>query len=209
LTGGTIRLHARVEIVAKPTAARVEQAAATAGADSIFDPGFAAIHRSTAVSDGVRPEVGELFLLPGYEAQEGLEQTLDEILAGALGRDVAALVEARLMCSSQSLAALALTSSPTLPAERLVDLGGVDLDPPRALRRGRPLRWDREVEAGDVLRHGGHWLVLLGDNGDGVLDSGDQILHCWRRPAAALTLGVATGGVPLTLEHLRLAPPDG
>jgi hypothetical protein len=209
LTGGTLRLHARAEVVARPTAATVEQAASTLGADQLGDPLFPAIHRATDLAGAVRPSAGELFLLPGFEADQEGDLDLDEILRTTLGLGVGELVEARLLCTSEALAALAVSDTSSLPEEALERVGEIEAEAPRFVRRGRALRWGETVRPGDLLRRGDHWLVLLSDDGDGTLGGGDRVLHSWRRPAAAVDLAAAVGDLPQTLEHLRLRPAGG
>jgi hypothetical protein len=59
------------------------------------------------------------------------------------------------------------------------------------------------VRPGDVLASGDHWVVLVTDDGDGTLDPGDRVAHCWRRPATVERLDEALGVDTTALEHLR------
>jgi hypothetical protein len=54
-----------------------------------------------------------------------------------------------------------------------------------------------------MLIEGGHWMVLAGDDGNGVLDGGDEILHCWRRPPGRTTLSETLDDGAKDLELYR------
>ncbi|GAG45544.1 unnamed protein product, partial [marine sediment metagenome] len=76
----------------------------------------------------------------------------------------------------------------------------------RILRRGRPLVWENDVSSGDLLVHGSHWFVLLGDDGNGVLDTADTILHSWGRPPERTTFFAALDPAVTSVDLLRYAP---
>jgi hypothetical protein len=79
----------------------------------------------------------------------------------------------------------------------------LSLTPEAVRRRGRILLWDRDVRAGDLLVDGGHWWVLLEDEGNGQLDPADTVLHCWGRPPVRTTLFASLETEQATVEHLR------
>ena len=56
---------------------------------------------------------------------------------------------------------------------------------------------------GDLLLDGEHWLVLVADNGDGVLDLTDTVLHSWQRPPVQTTLFAALDPATSRLVHHR------
>jgi len=70
----------------------------------------------------------------------------------------------------------------------------------------RAARWGSAVRPGDLLELGGHWMVLLRDDGDGILDLDDMVAHCWHRPAELRPLSELLGEKDGALRHLRHAP---
>ena len=204
--GGTLRLYARAEVVADSTQVRPFSTAASLGPDRIDDPFFPTLHRSLPPTPGLRVEAGELLLLPGFEPLGDDPGAWDQVTVAPLGRPFADLVRRRLVASSWTFAAVALTGDPGLDPESLADLGPVELEGPDLRRRGRPLVWGEEVRPGDLLRSGRHLVILLGDDGDGRLGAQDPILHCWRRPAARTTVGAAFDPGVRTYAHLRRPP---
>ncbi len=201
---GTQRLYARVEVVrGKNVVSAPLQVQNTVGADQLFHPDMAAFFRSGHLPEGIRPETGELFLLPGFEPVPEPGSNWNQVTMAGLGKTFTALVEHRLVCSSQTLAAVAVSGSPELHEARLRSLGLITATETGWLGNGQALRWQHEVLAGDLLVAGEHWMVLASDDGDGLLDDEDQILHCWRRPPALLTLDLALDDETRSLAHLR------
>jgi hypothetical protein len=98
------------------------------------------------------------------------------------------MVEERLVVSSWTLAAVAVSGSASLDPASLTPLGKLSISIDSIRRNRRPLRWGRDVLAGDLLVDGDHWLILLRDQGDGLLDQADTVLHCWGRPPVITTL---------------------
>jgi len=198
---GTLRLYARVEVFDPKREVRTLQSASSAGAESILDPSFPAIHRAALLADGLRPELGELFLLSGWEVEPGDDATWDAVAEAAFGVPFAELVERRLAVSSRTFAAVAATGRPSFPAGGpTVDLP-LDLADGSASSNGRALRWGEDVRAGDVLIDGSHYTVLAADDGDGALSAADTVVHCWRRPPAMTTLGLV---LPVSPTRARL-----
>lgn len=74
------------------------------------------------------------------------------------------------------------------------------------LWNGRELRWGKEVAAGDALRRGGRWAVLLADDGDGLLSFADTAIFAWGEPARIAPAALALGDDAATVELLRRAP---
>ena len=66
--------------------------------------------------------------------------------------------------------------------------------------------WKDDISSGDLLVHGNHWLVLLEDDGNGVLDTADTVLHCWGRPPERTTLFAALDPSVTAVGLLRYAP---
>jgi hypothetical protein len=99
-----------------------------------------------------------------------------------------------------------VSGSPTLPSEALTSFGEFSVSEEEIARGGRPLRWGNEVQPGDLLSIGDRWIVLLADEGNGVLDPNDSVLHCWGRPPERTTLLAALDPEITVLEHLRYEP---
>ena len=75
--------------------------------------------------------------------------------------------------------------------DALESLGRVSLAGGPPTRNGRPVRWGEDLVAGDLLEDRGQFIVMLADDGDGVLGPGDRVAQCWRRPAVVTSLGQA------------------
>lgn len=191
-TAGTYRLSVRVEVVADASSIRPLQS--TASVDSP-DPENAAVLRiSRSLPESVlpHPEAGRLFRLPGFQPVDGT--TIDMV----------DLSRRRLATSSRVFASLAATGSETLDPTSLVPVGSIRLD---QLDSGHTLRWGPDVTAGDVLRQGDRWLVLVSDDGNGVVDGPDLVAYCYRRPPAVRPLEFAVDDVPGPIEVSRPTRP--
>jgi hypothetical protein len=186
--GGTIRLYARVEVATRVDAVSAEQSAASLGSDAVDDPRLTSLRLSATFPEPVRPVLGELFRLPGFEPQPAAGELWEDITEVALGASFRDLVDRRFLASSRTFASVALTGTSGMDPGGLVSLGRVTLntDPPE--RAGRPLGWGGDVRSGDLLEDRGQWIVLLADDGDGTLGPEDRVTHCWRRPAVVTTL---------------------
>jgi hypothetical protein len=200
---GTLRFYARVEVFDPEHPVRPLQAISSESVDGLPDPRFPAVHRSIEGLEGIHPTVGELFLLPGFEPVTDPPGAWNEITRPAFGLPFTDLVERRLVVSSRTFALVAITGSPLLDDDRLDSLGRADYFGGEISRRGVSLRWRTDVLPGDMLIEGGHWMVLAGDDGNGVLDGGDEILHCWRRPPGRTTLSETLDDGAKDLELYR------
>jgi len=185
---GTIRLYARVEVVEKAEKVRPLQAVTTLHVSHVFEPEFPAVFRAATLAESVDQTTGELFGLPGFEPDKDSHGSWNDVTVAAFGRQFTELVSERIVVSSWTLAAVAVSGTPDLDPTRLSSLGRLPISDDRILRQGRPLVWENDVSSGDLLVHGSHWLVLLGDDGNGILDTADTILHCWGRPPERTTL---------------------
>jgi hypothetical protein len=199
---GTVRLYARVEVVETDSDLRPLQTVTTAGIEAAFEPEFPAVFRSADFGEAIDPSAGELFGLPGFEPRSE-KGSWNEITVPAFGASFTDLVSKRIVVSSRTLAAVAVSGSPEIEVAGLTALGTLSLTPDNVLRKGRALRWDRDVRPGDLLVDGDHWWVLLGDEGSGELDPADTVLHCWGRPPARTTLFASLETEQTTVEHLR------
>jgi hypothetical protein len=206
VTAGTLRLYARLEVFDPDNDFKPLQTASTVGAENFRDPDYPAVHRSVDCPEGVYPEVGELFLLPGFEPIADPPEAWNVVPRPSLGLTFIELVERRLAVSSRCFAAVAVTGSPTLDDDELEALGSTRLGADGVVRRaGRPLTWQRDVLPGDLLRDGSRWTVLLEDDGNGRVDGGDTIMYCWRSPPAKATLTEVVHEEVDELELLRLS----
>jgi hypothetical protein len=187
-SAGTFRLYARVEVVEEEKDVRPLQQVATLDADHIFDAEFPAILRAADLGAGVNNAAGELFLLPGFEPKGSSPDDRNRVTVPIFGRLFTEMVEERLVVSSWTLAAVAVSGSASLDPASLTPLGKLSISIDSIRRNRRPLRWGRDVLAGDLLVDGDHWLILLRDQGDGLLDQADTVLHCWGRPPVITTL---------------------
>jgi hypothetical protein len=192
---GTIRLYARVEIVESDSDLRPLQVLTTQGIDAVLDPGFPTVLGSADFSDPVHHSVGELFGLPGFEPRSDIG-AWNEVTVPAFGRSFTDLVSERLVVSSRTLAAVAVTGEPSFDEGGLTDLGTLSITAERVRRRGRVLHWQDEVRVGDLLVNGDHWWVLLGDDGNGELDPADTVVHC--SSESVFRLRTTDGGMPST-----------
>jgi hypothetical protein len=202
---GTLRFYARVEVFDPERDARPTQAVSSLAVDRLLDHDFPAVHRAGHFPEGVDPAVGELFLLPGFELDEGSTDDLEEVTRPAFGMGFSELVKRRLVVSSSTFAATALGGTTSIDTDRLTPSGTVIFDGGAFRRQGKPLLWHRDVLPGDAVRHGGHWVIILEDDGNGVLDSPDILIHCWRRSPTETTLGAVFADSPAELELIRRA----
>jgi hypothetical protein len=200
---GTLRVYARVELVGAIDDLRPLQSVTTLDPTLILEPRYPTVLRGADLAPGVRSEVGELFGLPGFEPAGETSDQREEVTVAAFGRRFSELVEERLVVSSWTLAAVAALGRAGAEPAELADLGELAITRDRVLRGGRPLAWRTDVLPGDLLVADRHWLVLLGDNGDGALDLADAVLHCWRRPPERTTLLAALGVEAARLGHRR------
>jgi hypothetical protein len=201
---GTTRLYARVEIVESDSDLRPLQAVSTQAIDRILEPGFPAIFGSADLGDTIYDVAGELFGLPGFEPRSDAG-AWNEITVPAFGRSFTDLVSERIVVSSQTLAAVAVTGEPSFEEGALAKLGTMSISIEEVRRRGRALRWQDDVRVGDLLVDGDHWWVLLGDDGNGELDPADTVLHSWGRPPERTTLFASLETDETTVDHFRHA----
>jgi hypothetical protein len=201
-SAGTVRLYARVEVVETDSDLRPLQAITTAGIEAVFDPEFPAVFRPADFGEAIDSSAGELFGLPGFEPRPETG-TWDEVTIPAFQMSFTDLVSERIVVSSRTLAAVAVSGRPDIDAEVLTALGTLSLTPENILRGGRILRWESDVRPGDLLVDGDHWWVLVGDEGNGELDPADTVLHCWGRPPVRTTLFASLEKEQATVEHLR------
>jgi hypothetical protein len=200
---GTLRLYARVEVFDPERDVRALQSATSAGPERLLDADFPAIHHAVRLADGLRPELGELFNLPGWEVEPDEAGAWDEVAMAAFGLRFADAVERRLVTSSRSFATVAATGGAELPAGGDATELAAELRDGIVSSGGREMRWGEDLRAGDILVDGGHYSVLVADDGDGRLSASDTVAHCWRRPPALTTLAAVLPAPPARARLLR------
>jgi hypothetical protein len=188
--GGTIRLYVRVELT-HPGAPVAVQSASSLGADSVDAEAFPTLYLAAELGDGVDPAAGELFRLSGFEPLASGDIPAEEVTREAFGAGFDELVDRRLVVSSRTFASTALSGGLAVARNDLAELGRIDVGGGRYLLAGRGAQWGADLRSGDVLEDRGQWVVLLGDDGDGVLGPGDRVTHCWRRPPVVTILDQA------------------
>jgi len=208
IDAGTMRYYARVEIVEKPGDVSGLQRATTYDASRLDDPQFPTIHRTAKLPAALHDAAGELFGLPGFEPVGDLQAERDNVTSMGLGLTFTQVVERRLATSSETFAATALTGLPRLDPDDLEQLDEIHRNGDRLLRSGQLLRWGVDVAPRDLLISGMHWIVLVADDGDGVLGFGDTVAHCWRRPPQILFLESALTLKDQRFRHARRATDD-
>ncbi len=203
VNAGTLRIYAKAEIVDPETSeVKAVQAIATAGPEKILDPDFPAIQRSLEVPEGLHPEVGELFNLPGWEATPGEPDHRNVAAEAVFGLPFDELVTRRILTSSGTFAAVATTGNPNRPDLAAGAVEDVSISDGAVLRGRRGITW-AGIRPGDWLVDGEHVAVLMADDGNGLVDGGDTVLHCWRRPPTMTTLGAIFPEQPTALKLVR------
>jgi len=169
---GTFRLYARVHVLAMHGSLHPIFALKSLGAKDLGDPRFPEFRRSLPAETGINPVAGECFRLPGFQIS---------------GKGAAAdWTRSRRAVSSESFAAMAATGVPSFqePCREL------PLKCVNGIFRTTAgvLYWGRDVAPKDMLRQGKHWMVLIRDEGNGILDTTDIVAQSWKRPPAILPL---------------------
>ncbi|RLB40672.1 MAG: hypothetical protein DRH30_08140 [Deltaproteobacteria bacterium] len=203
VVGGTIRLYAKVEVAEKADSLAAEQAAASWGVDEVDNPDFTTIRMAALFPEPVSPVLGELFRLPGFEPQPAVSGSWDDITLDARGLTFTELVARRYVASSLTFASIAVTGGLEMDTAGLESLGRLSLNTDEPLRAGRPIKWGDDVRPGDLLVDRGQFIVLLADDGDGVLGLTDRVALCWRRPPVMTTLDQATRDDAVETELFR------
>lgn len=73
---------------------------------------------------------------------------------------------------------------------------------------GWPTRWGSEVMPGDALTWSGRWAVAWKDEGNGILDEGDEVLLAWMQPPRLIPLReISAASSRLTLLRVKERAP--
>lgn len=201
IPGGVYRLKVRVAAYADEHDLVPTQWVSSAGAEDVVTGGVPAVVRDVELPglDGRR--AAPFFRLSCFTFAEGVWP--DGGPGWPLPLTPAQLVAGRLIVTPESFAAGIATGDPLgypWRAPRRLLARGNRFVPPG----GEPLAWGREVVAGDALRRGRAYFVLLRDDGDGVLSLADEVAFAWMQPGYAAPLGIALGAAATELELLRL-----
>jgi hypothetical protein len=185
---GTVRLYARAEVVEEEKDIQPINTATTLGMEHLLDPAFPVVFRTLDLGEGIDKTTGELFGLPGFEPLDEPPGTWNDVTMAAFGRQFTDLVSDRIVVSAWTLAANAVSGDPDLDPGSLTGLGEVAVSDDWLLFNGRALKWQDDVRRGDLMQHGDRWIVLVEDDGNGLLDPADTVLHCWGEPPKLTTL---------------------
>ncbi|MCD4748731.1 MAG: hypothetical protein K8R59_05085 [Thermoanaerobaculales bacterium] len=188
---GTYRIYTRVHVTEEKGGTQALFAATSLGAQHLMDEQMVRISRRLDPELGLHPAAGELFRLPGFEPSQDDPPDMD------------LLCRQRLATSSRTFAATATSGVPHFDETTLRSLRSFLWTEQGLEAPSGSLRWNSDIQKSDLLRRGDHWLVLLSDDGDGVLGPGDTLAHCRRRPAAILSLGMALSHSAERVEVLR------
>ena len=188
LGGGVIRLKVRVGAYKQESDLVSSQALSSPGASDILTGKVPGIVVGVPFPPGIDPGVARYLRLacftfapgvwPGGGAGWTLALTPEQLVAGGY------------VVTPESLAAAAV-GSPLESAWSAPVAVVSDGTAWRSRSGGAPLRWGADVTAGDALRAEGRYLVLVRDDGDGLLSLGDTVLFAWQNPAQTAPLGVA------------------
>ncbi|MCP4896476.1 MAG: hypothetical protein GY906_05825 [bacterium] len=205
VTAGTFRLYARVEVVDDPFAMRSLQSAVTIQPNGLWDGSLITMRLHLDSVPGINSVAGELFALPGFEVRSDAENNSDVITLEAVGHSYSDLIGMRILTSSHAFASLATTGRTTASREDFTRQGTIIRQNEAITMGGAPVRWGSSITAGDLLNSDRHWIVLVSDDGNGVLDGSDLVAHCWRRPPSILPLVEALEREENRLVLLRYA----
>ena len=168
-------------------------AATSLGADHLNEPAMVRISRDLEPEfTGIHPAAGHVFRLPGFEPTSVAGWNLDEACSSLIAT------------SSRTFAAMAVTGNCSTDDLKFDPLGHFSVTDSAVTSI---LRWQTDVLPGDLLKQGNHWLVVISDNGNGILDGPDLVAHSWRRPPAILPLASALDKTPADVEVFRIAGP--
>ncbi len=189
-SAGTTRIYARVEVVADNGSSRPLFSGSSLGPDNLGDPAMVRISRDLENTyPGIDPAAGRLFRLPGFERSPDSSW------------DATDPCNRLIATSSRTFAAMAVTGHCDGGFPDLQQTGQLTVTD-SALQPGR--QWQRDIQPGDVLKQGNHWLILISDDGNGILDGPDLVAHSWHRPPAILPLDAALEQTPARVDVFRV-----
>ena len=188
VSGGTLRFRVRVGAYERPLDLLPRDAVSSPGAADVFTALVPAATRAVPLPEGVHPDLSRVFRLGCFSFAEGVWPGGGE--GWPLPLSPLEMSRRFLITTPESLALLAAG-------------GSVDQDPwvervPVSVHGTlwltgvpqRPLRWGEDLLPGDSLRVGRRYLVLIGDDGDGVLSLADQVALGWMELPRLMPLGL-------------------
>ena len=198
LGGGVIRLKVRVGAYKQESDVISSQSMSSPGEADVFGGKIPGIVVTLPFPAGVRPDVSRYLRLACFTFAPGVWPDGGPGWPFPLGP--AKMVAGGYIVTPETLAAAAVgdpLGEPWRAPVRVVSDGTAW----RAASGGKPLRWGGDVRVGDALRADGRYVVLLKDDGDGLLSLGDSVLFAWDEPAQVAPLGVA---LPANAERADL-----
>lgn len=202
LPGGTLRYRVRVSAFQDPRDLFARDAVASAGAEEVFSGMVPAVTGALELPVGIHPAAGRAFRLGCFSFAPGMWP--DGGPDWPLPMTPAEMAREFIITTPRSLAALAGGGDPA--AEPWQEPATVELRGASWWRAGapRPLQWSLDVRAGDTLQVGRRYLVLVEDDGDGVVSLGDRVLVGWMEPPRFRPLGLAMPADAETGQLLRM-----
>jgi hypothetical protein len=188
LGAGPIRLKVWVGAYPQETDIIARESVSSPGAEDIFNGTVAGVVVGIPVPAGVDPGVARFLRLGCFTFLSTVWP--DGGPDWPLPLPPAAMVRRGLLVTPRTLAAGALGD--VLGNPWIADIEVVARGPDwAAAGSSSPLRWETDVSAGDSLRVGERYIVLLEDDGDGVLSLGDRVMFAWEQPARIGPLAAA------------------
>jgi len=201
--GGTMRFRARVGTYKDPRDLFARDSVISPGAAEVWRGSVPAVTRDAELPPGLHPATSSAFRLGCFSLAPDIWP--DGGPDWPLPLTPAEMAEHFLITTPRSLAALAgggdPTADPWSAPEPVVLRGGGWFRPGAA----QALRWGRDVAAGDTLHVGERYLVLVRDDGDGVVSLGDEVLFGWMEPPRFRALGLAMPADATSGHLLRVA----
>ncbi len=188
LGGGVVRLKVRVGAYKQESDLVSSQALSSPGAADVLTGKVPGIIVGVPFPPGIDPGIARFLRLACFTFAPGVWP--DGGAAWPFPLSPARMVAGGYIVTPESLAAGAVGDPLTEPWAKPVPVVS-DGTAWRASSGGAPLRWGTAVAAGDALRAEGRYLVLVKDDGDGLLSLGDTVLFAWQEPAQTAPLGVA------------------
>ncbi len=200
LPAGPFRLKVRVGSYRTAEDLVATESVSSPGADQVFSGAVPKIVVEFPFPPGIDPRLSAHLRLGCFTFRP---EVWPEAAGWPLPLSPARLVSEGFVTTPLAFAAAAgggTALEPGWGAAAEVAVAGIEL---RYRRGGAPLRWGVGVRAGDVLRWGEMYLVLLEDDGDGTLSLADVAVFAWEEPARLAPLALALRGKDGPLQLLR------
>lgn len=203
LGGGFWRLKVKVSVYRDPQDLLPWASVSSPGAGQLMK--VPALGRFAPVPAGVHPKVSLAFRCPVFTFAPDVWPFGGE--GWPLPLSPKELVAGFFVMTPQAVAALAAVGDPL--AEPWKSPQTLFLRKDRWLAaNGSLTRWGAEVMPGDALTWSGRWAVAWRDDGNGILDGGDEVLVAWMQPPRLLPLHeIGTVTSKLTLLRVKERAP--